>query len=590
MRRLIPLFLLLAALPALAHVGDRPSIHDTIAMLKERMLAEMTIDELIEMDGAAAAAFLNDHEREVLGSEWLSFDVDRPVMIYIMRDKDQRTAPFWLEEKGFQPSAWEVRTTRREFEVWYAPFDAGRIGLGISSVDGSGRSYFVGVAPQQAGPAPTISDTYPGHHWTADFTVGEQVYNDDRRELITEMPEELEGIQLVRGLDRRRREGQLLNIFRMTRFPAGPEPGHIVLTWHGEPSTTQAINWRTDTSVTSGSVEYRLAGGGTVNTAAASHTVMTDTELVNDPSVHRWTATLDGLTPDTEYEYRLSNGSSWTDWTPFKTAPGKEQSFSFIYMGDAQNGLDFWGDLLSDAFENRPDAHFYIMAGDLVNRGNERDDWDDFFHNAEGIYDRRQLVPAIGNHEDQGPDGPWMYLQQFELPENGPDTIPAQRAYSFEYSNALFVILDTMQSVPAQLEWLETTLANSDATWKFVVYHHPAYSSSATRDNPLVREVWGEVFDRYHVDLALQGHDHAYLRTYPMRGGEIQDSPAEGTIYIVSVAGTKYYDMGDFDYTEVGFTNRSTYQVLDITIDGNRLEYVSYDSDGEVADRFTIEK
>lgn len=590
MRRLFAALLLLSALPAVAHVGDRPSIHDTVAMIKARMIENLTVPELQTLDAETAVAFLTDREREILGSEYLSFEVDRPVMVYIMREKGQRALPFWYEDKGFQPSAWEIHTTNREFEVWFAPFDAGRIGLGISSMDGSGRSYFVALAPQQAGPPVTVSDTYPGHHWTDELVPGAQVYNDDRSQLITHMPEEMEGLTLVRGLDRRRREGQLLSIFRMTRFPASATPEHVVLTWHDDPTTTQAINWRTDTTVSEGSVQYRVAGSSTALEAPASFTVMTDEELVNDPSVHRWTATLDGLTPGTEYEYRVRGGETWTDWAPFRTAPGGVESFSFIYMGDAQNGLDFWGTLLADAFENRPDAHFYIMAGDLVNRGNERDDWDDFFHNAVGIYDRRQLVPAIGNHEDQGPDGPWMYLQQFELPENGPDTIPLQRAYSFEYSNALFVILDTMQSVPAQLEWLEETLANSDATWKFVVYHHPAYSSSPRRDNPLVREVWGEVFDRYHVDIALQGHDHAYLRTFPMRGGEVQDSPAEGTIYIVSVAGTKYYDIGDFDYTEVGFTNRSTYQVLDITIEGNRLEYVSYDSDGEVADRFTIEK
>jgi len=92
------------------------------------------------------------------------------------------------------------------------------------------------------------------------------------------------------------------------------------------------------------------------------------------------------------------------------------------------------------------------------------------------------------------------------------------------------------------------------------------------------------------MDLALQGHDHAYLRTWPMHGEKRAASPKEGTIYIVSVSGTKYYEQGNFDYTEFGMTNVSTYQVLDIRIDGDKLTYKAYDGEGKVRDEFVIEK
>ena len=98
------------------------------------------------------------------------------------------------------------------------------------------------------------------------------------------------------------------------------------------------------------------------------------------------------------------------------------------------------------------------------------------------------------------------------------------------------------------------------------------------------------IFDKYHVDLALQGHDHAYLRTYPMREQKRVASAADGTIYIISVSGTKHYDQRQNDYAEVGFTRVSTYQVLDIQVDGNRLVYRAHDFDGKVRDEFVIEK
>jgi acid phosphatase type 7 len=313
--------------------------------------------------------------------------------------------------------------------------------------------------------------------------------------------------------------------------------------------------------------------------------------LLNDPVIHWHTAVLTGLQPGTTYYYCVGDGSrsGWSEIREFTTAPERVAPFSFIYMGDAQNGLDRWGTLLRNAFRSRPDAAFYIMAGDLVDRGADQDDWDSFLANAQGVFDRRHLVPAIGNHECQG-GHPTLYLKLFELPKNGPKQVEPERAYAFEYSNALFVILDSNLEPSAQTAWLEQQLASTKATWKFVVYHHPAYSSAPGRDNHKLRSEWGPIFDKYHVDLALQGHDHAYLRTYPLKGNERVGSPKEGTIYIVSVSGTKMYQQDPREYTEFGMTNVATYQVLDIQISGDRLVYRAWDIDGNVRDEFVIQK
>jgi hypothetical protein len=318
---------------------------------------------------------------------------------------------------------------------------------------------------------------------------------------------------------------------------------------------------------------------------------LTDAGLVNDPEIHWHTAEILGLKPGATYGYRVGDGSDngWSASFEFRTAPSGVAPFSFVYMGDAQNGLEQWGKLVRRAFAHRPDAAFYLMAGDLVDRGNERDDWDSFFHHASGIYDQRQLAPVIGNHECQG-GHPTMYLEQFALPDNGPESVEPERAYAFEYSNALFVILDSNLDPADQTAWLEQRLAESRATWKFVTYHHPAYSSAPRRDNAQLRDLWTPIFDRYHVDLALQGHDHAYLRTYPMKANQRVSSTEEGTVYIVSVSGTKMYDQADRDYTEFGMTNVSTYQVLDLRIDGNVLTYRAYDREGNLRDELVIRK
>jgi acid phosphatase type 7 len=80
------------------------------------------------------------------------------------------------------------------------------------------------------------------------------------------------------------------------------------------------------------------------------------------------------------------------------------------------------------------------------------------------------------------------------------------------------------------------------------------------------------------------------LRTHPMKAEKRVASPKEGTVYIVSVSGTKMYDQADREYTEFGMTQVATYQTLDIQISGDRLVYRSYDIDGNLRDELVIQK
>ncbi len=312
---------------------------------------------------------------------------------------------------------------------------------------------------------------------------------------------------------------------------------------------------------------------------------------LNDPVVHRHTVELTGLEPGTTYAYRVGDGSArrWGNLVEFTTAPADPKSLAFVYMGDAQNGLDAWGRLLHRAFRARPDAAFYLIAGDLVDRGLARDDWDSFFKHAAGVFDRRPLVPVLGNHECEG-GRPDLYLAQFALPPNGPAGIEPERAYTLRWGEALVVVLDSNLSPQRQSAWLEEQLRNASARWKIVAYHHPAFSSAPRRDNKAIPEVWTPLFDRYGVDLVLQGHDHAYLRTRPLRGGVPTANGAAGTTYVVAVSGTKFYTQVDRPETARGFTRVSTWQVLDLEIQDHSLLYRAYDRYGRLRDAFAIDK
>jgi len=578
-------------LSVFAHVGEHPSVHDTTQGLLLRMIDEIDADKLRGLSEADALKFMTTEEREILGKEHWTFDVDVPVVVYVIRDKAAGDV-YWMHEQEWRKTELTCRIGRKTFEVLQKSFKAGTVGLGVNSLLGRGDHYFVAVQPQNKRASLNITNVYPGQHTQGVLEKRARPFVDEG-DTISELPSELDGSVLLRGIDEQTKDGQILRIFRTTDYVATPEPDQIVMTWSGDPRTTQTFQWRTDKSVSESVLLYHETAAGKFNARKAMRVVVETESLVlpaimNDPIVYRHVATLTGLKPGTTYAYVVVDaaGKHPSAHLSFTTAPAEVVPFSFIYMGDAQNGLDTWGNLIQKSFRDHPETDFYIMAGDLIDRGNDRDDWDSFFANSEGIFSNRQLIAVPGNHEYQG-GSPDLYLKLFNFPGGSP---VGEKAYAVEYSNALFVMLDSNIPADTQTEWLEEQLANSDATWKFVVYHHPAYSSSPGRNNPQVRKLWGDLFDKYHVDMALQGHDHAYLRTWPMHNQQRVDSPAEGTIYIVSVSGTKFYNQGDFDYTEFGMTNTSTFQVLDLTIDGNKLTYKSYDIEGDVKDKFIIQK
>jgi hypothetical protein len=149
-------------------------------------------------------------------------------------------------------------------------------------------------------------------------------------------------------------------------------------------------------------------------------------------------------------------------------------------------------------------------------------------------------------------------------------------------------MLDVTQPPEKQAPWLEETLKGTDAVWKFAVFHFPPFDPDG--NEPDIKKWWVPLFDQYHVDFALSGHVHHYLRTKPMRGGKVVDSPKDGTIYCVTVSipgdqrrpmQPKYADAVDF--SEKAFCTG-------FTIDGKRCTLQTIDQLGNVTDELTVEK
>ncbi len=362
-----------------------------------------------------------------------------------------------------------------------------------------------------------------------------------------------------------------------------------LLTWSGDPKTSQNITWLMPNTYTTAKVQYLKSAEYTGSFAAAQEAEAAGRAFGVSGGDNLFSVSLTGLSPGTQYVYRVGSGEDWSQDHIFTTAQDTD-SFSFLYLGDVHAGYSTgwdsqWDAMLQSAYTGHPGLKFSLQGGDLTNDDSETE-YRQFLGAATGIFSRIPFMPAMGNHDGS------FYLDFFTLPENAPGSLK-ERFYSFDYGNAHFAVLDSSSNgVAAAAEWLRQDLQNSDSRWKFVVFHHPAYynyNDGKTTIYDAIKENWVPIFEENGVDMAFVGHQHVYMRTYPMYQGMIKDNPAEGIVYVMGVSGSKLYGAGsDYDYVAKELAGVSNYEV--ISIDGDTLTLIAKDAAGQVIDSYTLMK
>jgi len=351
--------------------------------------------------------------------------------------------------------------------------------------------------------------------------------------------------------------------------------------------TTMDLQWRTAPSIDEGIVKYWIKGNKDTISTTAKKFLMEDRLLQNDRFIHRFTAKLINLQPGTAYEYQLNNGEEAISNTgSFTTEKAKPSPFSFIWTGDVHNS-DIWGKMIQQTMAKHPENFFYMAAGDLVNTGLHRNDWDELWAYSGTAFSKKPFMAVPGNHDSQDGLGAWMYKEMFSYPQNGPSRTISEMTYAYQYQNAHFLMIDATLPIDEQTEWVEKQLASSKSDWKFVMFHFPPYNSiEYYRD--IIQE-WGPLFDLYHVDIVMSGHFHYYLRSKPLKEGKVMPTPADGTIYLMSVGTTgKNKEMKPADYAAIQFGADHLYQHVEI--DGKSLRSTTYNAEGNTLDTFSIIK
>ncbi|HLN70297.1 MAG TPA: metallophosphoesterase family protein [Streptosporangiaceae bacterium] len=360
---------------------------------------------------------------------------------------------------------------------------------------------------------------------------------------------------------------------RKARAAAGDgTPEQIHLTWGENPATDVVVSWASPGAAT----RPRVRIGQRVIPAEPRQY----TDGINGETVWTYHARVGGLRPGATYVYVVTadNDSNAADpfTATFRTAPRGRAAFRFTSFGDLATPNAAW--VLSygqsayavDAVESFQPL-FHLLNGDLcyadLNPTVQPEVWRDFGSNNQTSAASRPWMPCLGNHEvefDNGPQGFSSYLTRYTLPDNH---VPGFSGlwYSFRIGSALFVSLDADDVVyqdagafvagpaaltpvtgtgnpaiepgtsfyirgysgGAQTAWLERTLAagRSDPSidWIIVQMHQCVCSSSATGNGSDlgIRQQWLPLLDRYHVDLVLNGHDHGYERSFPVRGADV---------------------------------------------------------------------
>jgi hypothetical protein len=228
-------------------------------------------------------------------------------------------------------------------------------------------------------------------------------------------------------------------------------PDRIVLTWADDPSTSQAVTWRTDTSVQKGVAEFAVAESGPKFANKSKRIDATTSPLKTDlGEAHYHTAHFTGLEPATKYAYRVGDGVNWSEWNHFRTAASGPEPFSFVYFGDAQNQVkSMWSRIIREAYSDAPKASFFLHAGDLINTADSDAEWGEWFYAGGWIHSTLPCIATPGNHEyDEDDENEKIeflthhWRPQFAFPENGPKNLE-ETAYYLDYQGVRIVSLNS---------------------------------------------------------------------------------------------------------------------------------------------------
>ncbi|PJE80424.1 3',5'-cyclic adenosine monophosphate phosphodiesterase CpdA [invertebrate metagenome] len=379
-------------------------------------------------------------------------------------------------------------------------------------------------------------------------------------------------------------------------FVPQQQPDRICLTLTHDPTTSINIQWRTHNLSGHPVVQIALLSAGPIEKTGIIQTCLASSQIFRHPhydAVHHH-ANITGLKPATTYLYRVGDGLKWSEWFQFQTSQPSHQPFEFLFFGDLQEDIrGSCSRIIRQAFLNHPNTRFMLFIGDIVRHGNNDTEWHEFFQATGWLTGMFPTIATPGNHEYKNTQITSAWGAHFQFPSNGPQGCEElnNTCYFIDYQGTRFISLNTnamrgfhLKAVLAQRQWLQTLLRNNDNDWTVIFHHHPVDSPTQSESGKKqLQWLFSPLYEKYHVDLVLQGDAHTYGRGHKSHDKNNPDSP----IYIVSNSGA-HMNKPDAPWASVSGSDKQLYQ--HISISKNQLNYQAIAADGSLFDHFILKK
>ena len=108
---------------------------------------------------------------------------------------------------------------------------------------------------------------------------------------------------------------------------------------------------------------------------------------------------------------------------------------------------------------------------------------------------------------------------------------------------------------------LSSLRANKGIDFIVVFFHHCAYCTCTSHGSEGgVRQYWAPLFDQYAVDLVINGHNHIYERTDPIKAGAPTTTSPIGSTITPTTQGTTYVAAGGAGKSLYAFSAPDSYE------------------------------
>ncbi|MBE9035974.1 metallophosphoesterase family protein [aff. Roholtiella sp. LEGE 12411] len=244
--------------------------------------------------------------------------------------------------------------------------------------------------------------------------------------------------------------------------------------------------------------------------------------------------------------HQNSQSADITDSTEIAANPPKKDLIlRFVSVADTGTGAkgQYAVARAMNFYHKRNPYDLVVLAGDNIYNNGEIEKIGTVFERPyqpllkQGV----KFQACLGNHDIRTANGdPQVRYPGFNM--NG-------RYYTFKRNQVQFFALDTNSNADwkNQITWLEQELSLSKATWKVVFGHHPIYSSGHYGSNPDFIKIFTPLFQKYGVQLYINGHEHNYERTRVI----------DGTTYLICGAGAGNRPVGRSEWTEYSTSDLS---------------------------------